>query len=86
MRRGESGRYQKSPGVDAGRLLRRALPLLALLTSACAPVDAQQRPGQDAAVTPPAANAPAFPVFPVFPSPPWPTIHRPARGRKTCPS
>lgn len=55
MRRGESGRYQKSPGGDGGRLLRRALPLLALLTSACAPVDAQQRAGQDS----PAIAAPA---------------------------
>jgi soluble lytic murein transglycosylase len=42
MRRKELGRYQKSPGVDGARLLRRCLPLLALLTSACAPVDARQ--------------------------------------------
>lgn len=59
----QSGRYQKtggkSPrGADARAGLRRWLPLLALFTAACAPVDAQQR---TAAVSPqpqPAAQAP----------------------------
>ena len=42
------GRYQKSAGkspqgADARAGLRRWLPLLALFTAACAPVDAQQR-------------------------------------------
>ena len=63
VRAPQSGRYQKtggkSPrGADARAGLRRWLPLLALFTAACAPVDAQQR---TAAVSPqpqPAAQAP----------------------------
>ncbi|CAM3410215.1 lytic transglycosylase domain-containing protein [Bordetella flabilis] len=55
MRRGESGRYQKLPGTDGSRLLWRCVPVLALLTSACAPVDAQQRAAQTQ--DPPAASA-----------------------------
>ncbi|MGE8659880.1 MAG: transglycosylase SLT domain-containing protein [Achromobacter sp.] len=59
----QSGRYQKTGGkspraADARAGLRRWLPLLALFTAACAPVDAQQR---TAAVSPqpqPAAQAP----------------------------
>jgi len=43
----QTGRYQKSAhkaaGAVAGAGLRRWLPLLALFTAACAPVDAQQR-------------------------------------------
>ncbi|WP_427185506.1 transglycosylase SLT domain-containing protein [Bordetella bronchialis] len=65
MRRGESGRYQKSPGADAARLLRRALPLLGLLASACAPVDAQQHAAQAreaSAVSAPASSPGAAPA------------------------
>jgi soluble lytic murein transglycosylase len=42
MRRAEPGRYQKSPCTEGSSLVWRCLPLLALLTAACAPVDAQQ--------------------------------------------
>ena len=69
----QSGRYQKSArpasaadAAQAGAGLRRWLPLLALFTAACAPVDAQQR---SASVNPqpqPAAQAsqPAIAVPP----------------------
>ena len=69
----QSGRYQKSArpasaadAAPAGAGLRRWLPLLALFTAACAPVDAQQR---SASVNPqpqPAAQAsqPAIAVPP----------------------
>ncbi|WP_420042803.1 lytic transglycosylase domain-containing protein [Bordetella genomosp. 8] len=58
MRRWEWGRYQKSPGGDAARLLGRALPLLGLLTSACAPVDAQQHAPQAQLTPGPADGVP----------------------------
>ncbi|ARP92179.1 lytic transglycosylase [Bordetella genomosp. 9] len=58
MQCGESGRYQKSSGADAARLLRRCAPLLALLAVACAPVDAQQRTlPQNASAVPVSAGA-----------------------------
>ncbi|BEG76696.1 Soluble lytic murein transglycosylase [Achromobacter xylosoxidans] len=59
----QSGRYQKtamkSPRTaDARAGLRRWLPLLALFTAACAPVDAQQRSASVNTQPQPAAQAP----------------------------
>lgn len=59
----QSGRYQKtamkSPRTaDARAGLRRWLPLLALFTAACAPVDAQQRTASVNTQPQPAAQAP----------------------------
>ena len=49
LRKQEYGPYQNYPRRGAAPLLRRSLALLALLTAACAPVDAQQRGSVDAA-------------------------------------
>lgn len=59
----QSGRYQKTAGKspqssDARNGLRRWLPLLALFTAACAPVDAQQRTAAVNTQPQPAVQAP----------------------------
>jgi soluble lytic murein transglycosylase len=62
----ESGRYQKLVRLDAAKVLRACLPILALFTAACALVDAQQREmganGEAGAFSPHAEQAPAFPL------------------------
>ncbi|WP_418629357.1 transglycosylase SLT domain-containing protein [Achromobacter dolens] len=63
VRAPQSGRYQKTGGkslraVDTRAGLRRWLPLLALFTAACAPVDAQQRTASVSPQPQPAAQAP----------------------------
>ncbi|MBO9330388.1 lytic transglycosylase [Achromobacter pulmonis] len=67
----QTGRYQKSAhkaaGPVAGAGLRRWLPLLALFTAACAPVDAQQRNASINAQPQAAAQA-AQPVISVPPA------------------
>lgn len=67
----QTGRYQKSAhkaaGAVAGAGLRRWLPLLALFTAACAPVDAQQRNASINAQPQAAAQA-AQPVISVPPA------------------
>lgn len=82
VRAPQSGRYQKtggkSPrGADARAGLRRWLPLLALFTAACAPVDAQQR---TAAVNPQPqpATQPAIAVPPAVLAGLPPTADTPA--------
>ena len=62
----ESGRYQKLVRLDAAKVLRACLPILALFTADCALVDAQQREiganGEAGAFSPHAEHAPAFPL------------------------
>lgn len=61
----KSGRYQKLARLDAAKVLRGCLPILALFTAACAPVDAQQREtgaNGEAGAFSPHAETPAFPL------------------------
>lgn len=80
-----SGRYQKSSGkslrgVEVRAGVRRWLPLLALFTAACAPVDAQQRSASVSASPQPAAQAaqPAIAVPPAVLAGLPPTAETPA--------